>query len=49
MAPFADQLGFHSLFDVSRVMVCKNLKLIERRAMRPMGLFTLLRFERTAD
>jgi phosphatidylethanolamine/phosphatidyl-N-methylethanolamine N-methyltransferase len=49
MAPFADQLGFHSLFDVSRVMVSEKLRLIERRNMRPMGLFTLLRFERNAD
>jgi phosphatidylethanolamine/phosphatidyl-N-methylethanolamine N-methyltransferase len=48
MAPFADQLGWHPLFDLSRVMGCENLKLVERRSLRPMGLFTMLRFERTA-
>jgi phosphatidylethanolamine/phosphatidyl-N-methylethanolamine N-methyltransferase len=48
MAPFADQLGWHPLFDLSRVMGCENLKLVERRSLRPMGIFTMLRFERTA-
>lgn len=48
MAPFADQLGWHPLFDLSRVMGNDQLKLIERRSLRPMGIFTLLRFERAA-
>ena len=31
MAPFADLVGWHSVFDVSRVMVCPDLKLMDRR------------------
>ncbi len=49
MAPFADQLGWHPLFDVNRVMVCDNLKVIERRALRPMGIFTMMRMKRHAE
>ena len=48
MAPFADQLGWHPVFDQSRVMGGENLKLVERRSLRPMGIFTMLRFERAA-
>ncbi len=48
MAPFADLVGWHSVFDVSRVMVCDDLKLIERRSLRPMGLFTMMRFRKEA-
>ncbi len=48
MAPFADLVGWHSVFDVSRVMVCNDLKLIERRSLRPMGLFTMMRFRKDA-
>lgn len=46
MAPFGDKLGWHPVFDVSRVMVCDNLKLVDRQALRPWGLFTMLRFEK---
>jgi phosphatidylethanolamine/phosphatidyl-N-methylethanolamine N-methyltransferase len=46
MAPFADHLGWHSLFDVSRVMVCEDLHLEERRSLRPWGLFTMMRFRK---
>ena len=35
MAPFADKLGWQPVFDVDRVMVCEELKLVERRALRP--------------
>lgn len=48
MAPFADLVGWHSVFDVSRVMVCPELKLIERRSLRPWGLFTMMRFRKEA-
>lgn len=44
MAPFADLVGWHSLFDVSRVMICDDLKLEERRSLRPFGIFTMMRF-----
>jgi phosphatidylethanolamine/phosphatidyl-N-methylethanolamine N-methyltransferase len=46
MAPFADKLGWRPVFDVERVMVCDDLDLIERRPLRPMGLFTVMRFRK---
>lgn len=47
MAPFGDKLGWHPVFDFDRVMVCENLKVVDRQALRPWGLFTMLRFQRT--
>jgi phosphatidylethanolamine/phosphatidyl-N-methylethanolamine N-methyltransferase len=44
MAPFADKIGWRSVFDVSRVTVCDDLELVERKGLRPFGLFTMLRF-----
>ena len=49
MAPFADLVGWHSVFDVSRVMVCDDLRLVDRRQLRPMGLFTMMRFRKEAS
>ena len=49
MAPFADKLGWRPVFDVDRVMVCDNLKVVGRRALRPWGLFTILRFEKIRE
>lgn len=49
MAPFADKLGWKPLFDVEHVMICDDLKLIERQALRPIGLFTMLRFAKRAE
>src|SRR5262245_13483796 len=49
MAPFADKLGWRPVFDVERVMVCRDLRLIERRRLRPMGIFTMLRFRKAGD
>lgn len=46
MAPFADLVGWHSVFDVSQVMVCPDLKLMDRKALRPWGLFTMMRFRK---
>lgn len=48
MSPFADRLGWNPVFDVSRVMGAPHLVLKDRRQLRPMGLFTLLRFEKLA-
>lgn len=48
MAPFADKLGWRPVFDVARVMVCDDLKLVERRPLRPMGLFTMVRFRKAS-
>ena len=44
MAPFADKIGWRSVFDLSRVQVCDDLELTDRNALRPLGLFTMLRF-----
>ena len=49
MAPFGDKLGWRPVFDVDRVMVCDDLKLIDKRGMRPMGIFTLMRFQKLAQ
>lgn len=49
MAPFADKLGWRPVFDINRVMVCDNLELVETKALRPMGLFTMLRFAKRRE
>jgi phosphatidylethanolamine/phosphatidyl-N-methylethanolamine N-methyltransferase len=49
MAPFAEIIGWRSVFDLSRVMVCEELKLADRQALRPWGIFTMLRFAKRAD
>jgi phosphatidylethanolamine/phosphatidyl-N-methylethanolamine N-methyltransferase len=46
MAPFADKIGWRSVFDVSRVTVCDELELVERKSLRPFGLFTMLRLRK---
>jgi phosphatidylethanolamine/phosphatidyl-N-methylethanolamine N-methyltransferase len=46
MAPFADKIGWRSVFDVDRVMVCDDLRLAERVSLRPLGLFTMMRFSK---
>jgi len=48
MAPFADKLGWRPVFDVERVLVCDDLQLVDKRGLRPLGLFTMMRF-RKAD
>lgn len=49
MAPFAEHLGWRPVFDVGRVMGCEDLRIVERRALRPWGLFTMMRFHKKAD
>jgi phosphatidylethanolamine/phosphatidyl-N-methylethanolamine N-methyltransferase len=49
MAPFAEIIGWRSVFDASRVMVCENLSVTERRALRPWGIFTMMRFKKVAE
>ena len=49
MAPFADLVGWHSVFDVSRVMICEDLQLVERQSLRPWGIFTMMRFRKEAN
>lgn len=46
MAPFADKLGWHPVFDIDRVLVCKDLTLVEKRGLRPLSLFTMMRFHK---
>jgi phosphatidylethanolamine/phosphatidyl-N-methylethanolamine N-methyltransferase len=46
MAPFGDKLGWRPVFDVARVMVCPDLHLFEKRELRPMGIFTMMRFRK---
>lgn len=48
MAPFASTIGWRPIFPVDRVMGCDTLELVERRSLRPMGLFTMLRFTKEA-
>jgi len=44
LAPFCDLIGWHSVFEIDRVLICDDLRLADRRALRPFGLFTMLRF-----
>lgn len=44
LAPFADLIGWRPVFDLDKVLVCDDLRLAERRSLRPFGLFTMLRF-----
>ena len=46
MAPFADMLGWRPVFDVDRVLVCDDLQLVDKRGLRPFGLFTMMRFRK---
>jgi len=46
MAPFADMLGWRPVFDIDRVLVCDDLQLLEKRGLRPLGLFTMMRFRK---
>ena len=48
MAPFADKLGWRPVFDLNRVLVCDDLQMVERQALRPFGLFTMIRFTKRA-
>ena len=48
MAPFAEIIGWRPVFDQSRVMGCEDLTVMERKALRPWGIFTMMRFRKTA-
>ncbi len=49
MAPFADKLGWRPVFDMSRVLGCEDLTLVDRCGLRPLGLFTMLRFAKAKE
>jgi phosphatidylethanolamine/phosphatidyl-N-methylethanolamine N-methyltransferase len=44
LTPIAEFIGWHPVFAFDHVLVCEDLRLAERRALRPFGLFTMLRF-----
>ena len=44
LVPAADFIGWRSVFDMEQVLICEDLRLAERRALWPLGLFTMLRF-----
>jgi phosphatidylethanolamine/phosphatidyl-N-methylethanolamine N-methyltransferase len=46
MSPYSDQLGWHPVFPMERVMGRSQLALIERKPLWPAGLFTLVRFRK---
>lgn len=48
LAPFADRLGWRPEFPVETVLGQPGLEPIERRALPPAGLFTMLTFRRKA-
>jgi phosphatidylethanolamine/phosphatidyl-N-methylethanolamine N-methyltransferase len=49
MAPFGDKLGWRPIFELQRVLVCDDLELVEQRRLRPMGIFTMLRFRKAGQ
>jgi phosphatidylethanolamine/phosphatidyl-N-methylethanolamine N-methyltransferase len=49
MAPFAHKIGWRPVFDVARVMGCGDLTLIEKRSLRPLGIFTMMRFHKAGS
>lgn len=44
LVPLSENLGWRPVFPIDRVLGCEGLRLSERRALRPFGLFTMLRF-----
>lgn len=44
LAPFADYIGWRPVFGLDQVLMCEDLRLAERLALQPLGLFTMLRF-----
>ena len=48
LARFSDVLGWRPEFPIRTLMVSDRLKLEELQPLRPMGLFTLLRFTRAS-
>lgn len=49
MAPLAATLGWHPLFPMDRVLGRKGLELAARRPLKPLGLFTMVRFVKEAQ
>ena len=49
MARFAEDLGWRPEFPKEAVMVCDELEVEEEVPLKPFGLFTMLRFRKSAD
>ena len=48
-APLASTLGWRPVFPVERVLGNSGLRLTDTRSLRPLGLFTMLRFIKQPD
>ena len=48
-APLASTLGWHPVFPVDRVLGRSGLRLTDSCSLRPLGLFTILRFVKQPD
>lgn len=48
-APFANLLGWHSDFEMRRVLGQTNLELVEQKPFPPMGMMTFLALRKRAD
>ncbi len=46
MARFAEELGWRPEFPKETIMVCDNLRLVDEVPLKPLGLFTMLRFHK---
>jgi len=46
LSRYSAKLGWHPEFDIERVMGRVEMKLVERKSLSPMGIYTLLVFER---
>ena len=49
IVPLASTLGWHPVFPVERVLGRNGLRLTDTRSLRPLGLFTMLRFIKQPD
>ncbi|MDP2620432.1 MAG: methyltransferase domain-containing protein [Hyphomicrobiales bacterium] len=49
LAPFAATLGWRPEFPIDVVMTRDRLRLVEKRRLKPFGLFTMLRFVRQTE
>lgn len=48
LEPLAGRLGWHPVFPIERITGRPGLSLIERKALPPAGIFTLVRFRKAA-
>ena len=46
---FGSKLGWRPIFPVETVMGCENLVLVDMHTIRPLGLFSMMRFKKLPD